>query len=269
MQDEQELKQEEAPSNGSVSAGPEVVPISKSPRRPIRHFTKHPSHPERRFGSIKELKCFDEVKRRLIDGEQTKDIARFIQEDCGEYLGVERTTVDQALGLFRKTFTPTELLAARTPKVVIDARKRFGDGSIELERLDELYEYQKLRLERLKKLEAKKILDFLEAEKGEKKPSWFSLTNNRLGFEVMNLKEIIKTMHEIKMDLGLHGGRNLGTLTVAPQVTEDIRRSYGEGAARAFQNPESRGKIMSIIKTVKMLAEKTETGTSGNGSKSA
>jgi hypothetical protein len=66
--------------------------------------------------------------------------------------------------------------------------------------------------------------------------------------------DLVKQMHDIKMDLGLTGSRDLGTLTVSAERLEEIRSKYGEGAARAFADPVQRAQVLGLLKRVMRLS---------------
>jgi hypothetical protein len=68
------------------------------------------------------------------------------------------------------------------------------------------------------------------------------------------LVELVAKMHDIKMDLGLTGSRDLGTLTVSQERLEEIRSRYGEGAARAFADPVQRAQVLGLLKRVMRLS---------------
>ena len=66
-----------------------------------------------------------------------------------------------------------------------------------------------------------------------------------------SMRDTVVKMHNIKMDLGLVGSRDLGTITVSAERIEYIKNKYGEGAAKAFADPVSRGRVLAALNAIR------------------
>ena len=58
----------------------------------------------------------------------------------------------------------------------------------------------------------------------------------------------------IKMDLGISGQRHLGTLTVSAERLDEIKKKYGDKAAKAMANPVSRARVLGALKAIQRTA---------------
>lgn len=203
-----------------------------------RHVTKKPSRGSRdRYKRLKSLNCFPEVNGMLKEGRSPNDVARFIQEQRGEYDDIKHDTLMRILQKYREEIPPAQLIAPQRPKVVFDAQDRFDDGVRELERLDELYN---LQMERV-----------YEAREREKT---FPFLIDNLRENIDQAVKIVHEMHDVKMDLGIGGGRNLGTLTMSPGTVDYVKSQYGDGVARVIQSSESRNKVLSLVRRMTIVA---------------
>ena len=55
------------------------------------------------------------------------------------------------------------------------------------------------------------------------------------------------------MDLGIGGGRNLGTMTIRPELIVDVGNRYGEDIAELVQDPDSSNRVLSIARSITQL----------------
>lgn len=190
------------------------------------------------FVRIKRLRCFVEVQERLVAGFPAADVARYIQEEEGEYLDVKRSSLCDMLRQYAAAeLYPADLIAPRLPHLVIKATKEFGERLEDLRRLERTYEVLLYRMD---------LAHGMERRTGEINPD--------VDRQAKGLVDLIAKMHDIKMDLGLTGSRDLGTLTVSAERLEEIRTRYGEGAARAFSDPVQRAQVLGLLKRVMRLS---------------
>ncbi|MHC1576672.1 MAG: hypothetical protein ACXQTE_04895, partial [Methanosarcinaceae archaeon] len=167
-------------------------------------------------------------------------IAKFIQEQ-GECSDITRASLITSLRRFSQDMVIGDKLTTRLPHVVVNANKEFADKLEELRRLEKQYEAELYR--------------FDAAHARERMTDTIDRGVNAIQ---RNLVRIIHQMHSIKMDLGLSGSRDLGTLTVSAERLEEIKEKYGEGAARAMADPVSRGKVMAVLNAARRKAELME-----------
>lgn len=195
-----------------------------------------------KFSQIRSLECFDHVIERIRSGATIASIADYIQQDRGECADSNRDTLMKALGEFRRSLPPGELIVRDTPDVLVKARERFSDGLRELERLDEAYEMQRSRVNMGMEMEKK-----------------LRVLNGRIGPEVSIMIGIVKTMHDIKMDLGMNGGRDLGTVTIDGGTMSAVQAKYGDDIVEALSDAESRGRVLATIQQLAgVLKEKNK-----------
>jgi hypothetical protein len=195
-----------------------------------------------RFQRLRGLRCYDEVVERLTAGYPIPDIARYVQEEEGEYTDIKRVSLCNELCEYRnREICPADLIAPRLPHVVIKANKEFGERLEDLRRLERLYELGLYRID---------LAHGRERRTGEIDPD--------VDRHMKGLIDLIHQMHEIKMDLGLTGSRDLGTLTVSPERLQEIRERYGENAAAAFADPVQRAQVLGLLKRVMRLSGRSD-----------
>jgi hypothetical protein len=190
------------------------------------------------FARIKGLRCHTEVVERLVAGYPCPDVARYIQEEEGEYLDVDRKSLSRMLLRYvSEEVSEADLISPRLPHLVIKAAKEFGDRMEDLRRLERTYEVALYRLD---------LAHGRERRTGD--------IDAGVDKQMKVLIDLVAQMHAIKMDLGLTGSRDLGTLTVSAERLEEIRTRYGEGAARAFADPVQRAQVLGLLKRVMRLS---------------
>lgn len=194
------------------------------------------------FARIKGLRCHTEVVERLVAGYPCPDVARYIQEEEGESLDVGRRSLTEILRQYVESeVASSDLIAPRLPHLVIKAAKEFGDRMEDLRRLERTYEVALYRLD---------LAHGRERRTGD--------IDAGVDKQMKVLIDLVAQMHAIKMDLGLTGSRDLGTLTVSAERLEEIRTRYGEGAARAFADPVQRAQVLGLLKRVMRLSGRSD-----------
>lgn len=200
-----------------------------------KHKLKKPS--KGKYTKLKSLKCFEEVHNKILNSEPIPRIVDFIQDENEEYIDVTKSGLSSILSKYKREIPASQLIAPRMSNAVISAKQRFGDGTRELERLDEIYEMQRGRLYMIMELERR-------AESH----------NPRVGAEIATLQNIVKGMHDIMMDLGLNGGRDLGTVKIDNSTMESVRAKYGDSVAEALEDPDARGRVLNAISHMSLVA---------------
>lgn len=190
------------------------------------------------YERIKGLGCFEEVYERLCAGYPTPDVARYIQDEEGEYRDVGRRSLAEMLRRYAdEEIVGADLIAPRLPHLVVKAQKEFNDRLEDLRRLERAYEA---------------LLYRFDLAHGEERRG--GGVNPDVDRQAKVLIDLVAKMHDIKMDLGLTGSRDLGTLTVSAERLAEIKERYGEGAARAFADPVQRAQVLGLLKRVLRLA---------------
>jgi len=194
---------------------------------------------------VKGLRCFQEVYERICAGYPMPEIARYVQEEEGESTDIPRATLAEDLRLFMHAeVVPADLIAPRLPHLVVKAQREFNDRLEDLRRLERAYEVLLYRLD---------LAHGMERRTGVIDPN--------VDRHAKSLIDLVARMHEIKMDLGLTGSRDLGTLTVSAERLQEIKDRYGEGAARAFADPVQRAQVLGLLKRIMRLAGRTDLDT--------
>jgi hypothetical protein len=194
------------------------------------------------FERIKNLRCHQEVYERLCAGYPCPEVARYIQEDEGECLDMVRRSLSETLRLYaEREIVGVDLIAPRLPHIVVKAQKEFNDRLEDLRRLERAYEA---------------LLYRFDLSHGEERRN--GKVNPDVDRQAKVLMDYISKMHDVKMDLGLTGSRDLGTLTVSAERLAEIKDRYGEGAARAFGDPVSRAKVLGLLRRVMKISERGE-----------
>lgn len=184
---------------------------------------------------VKNLKCLKKIYEYLVAGYPATALAKKIQEDYKEARDVARDTLINNLKAYRADINPADKLCPRFPHIVMEAEKQFADKLEELKRFEVILEANMYRFDMLHALERVE-----------------NLINPDLDKVQSNIIKILGSMHQIKMDLGISGSRDLGTVTLSAERMDEVKRKYGESAARALADPVKRSKVMAVV----MAAEK-------------
>jgi hypothetical protein len=192
---------------------------------------------QEKFARLKQLRCFDRVMDMLSYGYPATEVAKFIRSQ-GEYKGAKLVSIAEALRKYRREeMLPSDVLACRRPDIIVKAKKQYSDKLQELRELDLLREHYWNR--------------FALALARETDSGIPSQTVDRTGKALL---DIVRTMHNVKMDLGISGKRQLGTLHLSPERLEEISKKYGEGPARAMADPVSRARVLAYLRKVQDAA---------------
>jgi hypothetical protein len=207
---------------------------SENKSNPVRPVSREP-----KFTKIRALNCFEEVHQRILSGEGATAIAKFIQEDEGEYLDATRASVVSALNYYRSTLPPGELVAKQLPGEFKNAVKKLNKAVDEVKELEWLTRFQKrrLRIDGAVESNIKKLLPTMTQE-------------------VRAHVEVLRTLASVKMDLGLNK-RHLGSLEVDATLVADVVGRYGSSTvAKVLQSAESRQKVMGVAERFLALAQR-------------
>lgn len=188
-----------------------------------------------RRSRLEELKCFSEVEELICSGFPATAIAKYIQKDQQECTDITYRSLEEYVRRYRNNLIDNGVMVQYLlPKAFEKVKNQFSDRLQELRRTEARY----LVMER-------RFYDLLLKERvdGQTIPYLDRIHKSMLDLE--------RFMHDVKMDLGLAGSRDLGTLTVSAERAEYIKHKYGEGAAKAFRDPVSRGRVLAALGAAK------------------
>jgi hypothetical protein len=177
-----------------------------------------------------------DLESRMKQGFPLTEVARWLQEDKNECADVTRESLVTILYRYREDMKPADVASALLPGVVQRAEKEIKESLNELEELQKLYHLQRDRIEIGAQFEkASRVL------------------NKNMTQEIAQAASILMKRHEIKMDLGVDGGRDLGTVSIRPELSADVASRYGERVMQAASDPVSRGKALAVVKAMAAL----------------
>lgn len=188
-----------------------------------------------KFQNLRKLKCFQEVHDRIIRGWPISEVARFIQDDQQEYGSITRASLVTILHEYRKSIPPADLVRNTVPGAVMNAVQQVEAGVDEIESLEKLFRLQMSRI------------DIDHAIEKNAKKLFPSMTQ-----EIKAAKDILAELAQLKMDLGL-ADRHLGKLDVETTATEVSLRYGNENVAKVLANPESRQRLLGLVRGVVQL----------------
>jgi len=209
--------------------------VAKAKKRKHRApaFRSTPVGRERGHKKLRALKCFDEVHRRIIEGWGMPALADYVQDECDEYTEVSKQGLISVLRRYRDTIPPGQLIQKRIPSKMEQASAQIDEG---MDELDELWNLYQIQMERLG-IE-------LQNERTIKK-LFPSMTQ-----EIRTTREILSTIAELKMDLGLNS-RQLGTVDVDAHITAHVSDKFSNPkVARVLANPQKRQKLLGIARQI-------------------
>lgn len=199
--------------------------MSDTPKKPRLGENKHKR--------LRSLSCYQDFHAKVLSGYAITDIAEWLQNDMQECTDIGTESLVTLIARYRKDLSPVEIKTHMTPDLVRKADKVIDEG------LDEMAEIQKLY-----------ALQMDRIAMGHKFEKMTNVLNKMLGSEISRAAELLLKHHGLKMDLGFNGGRNLGSLTIRPEMELKILDEYGEGAHRAAKNVEAGSRVLSIAKAL-------------------
>lgn len=208
-----------------------VVKNGKKKKQRRHAFRTTASSRDTRFPRLRRLDCFDEIKTRIKAGHSPTKIAEWLQEEKGVLEDAAREGVVKMIRSYRETFADTELIQDRIPEVFEKAADRVHHSIDELTELEKLYQLQMERVQIDVDLERKfnKLLP--------------SVTQ-----EIRTAREILGSIAELKMDLGIND-RNLGKVDIEAKIGSVIEDRYGDSKiGKVLADSEKRQKLLGIAK---------------------
>jgi hypothetical protein len=206
-----------------------------NPRTPVTPTHGRPN----RFKKLRHLQCYQEVYDRLTAGWGLTELARFIQEERGEYKEIPHKGLVEVLKAFRKEIPAGDLVAKRFPEEFQAAKETFISGINEVRELEELYRIQMHRI----------TTDFTtEKNIGKLLPSMTS--------EMKEARQLLESLAKLKMDLGLMdrvAQKHSHDVSVEVEATmtattDGLADQFGSPAVKkVLSDPESRRKVQGVV----------------------
>jgi hypothetical protein len=215
-----------------------------APKRAHRTTEAAPGKPAQLVSArarAENLPCWREVRERICWGMPLADLAGWVQQERGYWRTLSLGQCVYALECAREAVPLADRVALRLPGAVVRAEREFNDRLEDLRRLEALYQVLWYQMERGQAR---------ERERRENDPALQGLA--------MRIADIVGRMHGIKMDLGLTGVRELGTLTLDPARLHSIEQRYGPGAAAALADPATRERILGVVQHALRLAQRPD-----------
>jgi len=177
-----------------------------------------------------------EMDSRMKHGYSLPDIAKWLQEERSECNDLTHDSLVTTLYRYREDLKPMEVAERLLPSVVRDAKVVIDKQVDELEELQKLYHLQRERIE-----------IGVQFEKASR------VLNKNMTQEIAQASSLLMRRHEIKMDLGMDGGRNLGTMMLRPELGATVSGKYDVDIVQAANDPVSRGKALAVARALAAL----------------
>ena len=137
------------------------------------------------FKDLKEMPCFEEFDKKVKAGISGEEIARWLQEDMCQQMGIKRESLVRKLFRYKASLPPGDILK-EPPVYVRKAIEKMSRGVNELDELEKLYLLQLRRIS-------------IDAETESKINKLFGST----GGEIKVAVDILNSMMAKKMELGI------------------------------------------------------------------
>lgn len=194
------------------------------------------------FASVRNLKCFKELHKKLVEeGVSGRIVAAWVQDERNEMTHMTPASLVNLLTEYRMSIPATK----RAGPLNIVFEKSVAEVKAGLDELDEMHRLYKMQMERVG-------IDF-QTEKNIKKllPSMTQ--------EIRTAREILSSAAQLKMDLGIND-RKLGSVNVDATLMADVASRYADnpGVAKVLDSSESRRKVLAIAERLLSIAERTD-----------
>lgn len=220
------------------------------------------------YQEFKKQPFMEQVDDLIRGDNNATEIARFLQDRLGEYVGVKFTTVRQAVIKRMNELSeidddlPEDFLPGLEPPSIYEGDddgkrkpRRMGAMSGQMYRVarggvNSIIEVESAILMMRDRIDE---LVRLEADTGEIKES--------LHRDVETYRKLLMTHGELRKMLGLIGSNTSDPIRVSLDV-QGIGDSFGKGVADVLANPQSRTKLLAIAKK---LLDATKVGDQAKG----
>jgi len=191
------------------------------------------------FAKLRSCKCFPEVHERVVQGYSPAEIARWVQDEKGEYTDAAHASLKIIIDRYRKSLPPGELAKHR-----LSSDHKAALEEIE-ENIDTIREFIKLYRKQMARID----VDMKTEEKiGKLFPTMTQ--------EMRVAGEFLRGIAQMQMDLGIKD-RHLGTVDVEARMLDEIDERYeGTAVGKVFADPKKRRKLLNIAEHALSLADR-------------
>ena len=176
------------------------------------------------------------LDERIRFGYPLTEVAAWLQDEAGECGDLTRDSLVTTLYRYRDDMKPMDVAQRMLPSVVRAAEKQIEQQVDELDELQRLY-----------RLQCERIEIGVQFEKASR------VLNKNMTQEIAQAASLLMRRHDIKMDLGVEGGRNLGTMTLRPELGATVSGKYDVDIMQAANDPISRGKALAVARALAAL----------------
>lgn len=187
-----------------------------------------------------------QIDNRIEIGVPIPEVAKWLQREMEQCTDITEGSLVTCLSRYRNDMPAFDVLAKKDPKFVEKAKERVNKSVDELEVLHYAINVQKDRVEAWAQHE-----------------ETFRVPGQKMSADIDLLARLCVRAHDIKMDLGMGGGRQLGTINIDPEMKERLSK-YPPEVRAALSDPESRAKIVSITAQLADRARKDRGEASGD-----
>lgn len=219
------MDEEVKPSLPEPMTPEDVAEIKSRRAKPIP-----PTNRKRDHARIRNLKCYNELFERILDGWPIGLLAKFVQKTQKESTDITHEGLCLALARFRKDLPAGTLIKKRFPNEYKRAKEKVETSIDELSELGRLYQLQMERIQ----------ISFGHEKK-------LKVLMPTTGQEVRIAKEILTSAATLKMDLGL-AKRHIGQVDVEAKIMHDVVARYNKPEIQEVMNdPQSRKKVLGLV----------------------
>lgn len=224
--------------------------MSDKPKRKRRAPRAKPQSPEQdahpnrgkgkvKYARFKNLDCYPEFHNLVTSGCSTYDVAKWLQEEKNECTDVSKKVLASIVARYRKSeCRPLDLLKNTMPKVALEAQRKVLESLNEVDEINQLF---RLQMERI--------------EMGRKVEKQIGMLNPKVRSEIEVAANLLAKSHNIKMDLGVGGGRDLGTMKHM-SFSLDVQEKMGQDALDGFKDTPMMNRVLSIANGMLELNKK-------------
>ena len=181
-----------------------------------------------------------ELDNRICMEESLTKLARWLQVDKGMCGDVTEDSLVTILSRYRKSIPLFDKMRVVNKDRILQIEEQLDKDIDEVDQLSRLIAIQNERIEMHMSLERQ-----------------FQRTTKNASADIDLAARLCVRRHDMKMDLGVGGvGRELGTLTVRPELRARVAEKYGDDLERTISDPESSAKVVSLFEMIKRKAEK-------------
>lgn len=181
-----------------------------------------------------------ELDNRISMNESITQLGRWLQQECKQCLDITEDSVVVTLARYKNSMPMFD------SKFTIKG----GVGSVyEEKKIDELDELHKLI-----RIQNERIGMHMTLERQFRRPM------KNASADIDLAARLCVRAHDVKMDLGMGGGRDLGTVGIRPELQMRVREKYGPEIEALAMDEGVTAKVFPIFQELKARAKLKESG---------